>query len=189
MNRQLHREAMRAAWKDTVKWFSDPSDLESFLRLCSTERLPEHLTMDIKLCFSSTQYLYFFEADMKCIRGAYPYPQRTAGQIFPLMLATGVKHLTLDFESTKQPYSWNPWICHQHAINRNPSRHTCQKMIVEWILRWAKPYLVMLPSVSFGGYIKHSTRTPWDAILRQEQQGSSQSVGVDHLRTLARCQL
>lgn len=178
-NKQLYEEAMKAAWEDTVKCFGDAKRLKEFLRVCSSANRPHNLTMTFKLCFDHRQYLMFFGADMHEVDINPNYP--SAGTIFPMMAALEVKELTLDFVSPKR------WCNGAREPRDWVAQRPCQKVLVDWILRWAKRYLTVLPSttsVRFAGFIKRSTKAEWEEILRQEQLHNPQTIDVEFLRNL-----
>ena len=52
----------------------------------------------------------------------------------------------------------------------------CQKLVVHWILTFAKQYLEKIPLVTLYGCIKNSTKAKWDKILKDERQSKGGEV-------------
>ena len=47
----------------------------------------------------------------------------------------------------------------------------CQKVVVDWILTCAKPFVEKIPLISLTGFIKNSTKARWDEIFEDERKG------------------
>ena len=89
----------------------------------------------------------------------------------------------LTFESTKFSAQSDPWGYlgpyngHESLCDFGGSRAgqgfstSCQKLIIDWILTFAKPCLEGIPKVILSGYIKHSTKLKWEAIFEDERNG------------------
>ena len=114
----------------------------------------------------------------------------SAWTIMPRMKKMGVEELILDFQSTKNTLRTDPWVGmsdkedQQPGFEGYPITCSCQKVIVDWILQWAKEYIVQFDKVSLEGYIKNSTKHNWDAILEQERAGIPHPVNLNNLKAL-----
>lgn len=93
---------------------------------------------------------------------------RGRASIFPSIHS--LQSLMLTFESTKfsaegdpwgylGPYNGHEWYCDFRGNRDREGFYTsCQKLIMDWTLTFAKPYIAVLPKVILSGYIKHSTK-------------------------------
>lgn len=52
----------------------------------------------------------------------------------------------------------------------------CQKVVVDWILTFAKEYIEKIPKVTLYGNIKNSTKAKWDKILKDERESTGAEI-------------
>jgi len=188
LNKQVHFEAMQSLHRDTVKCFTKLISLGEFVAHCT--RLPNghEYCHSIKLEFRHQEYLQFFQSGTAYIPNWYGGQTLYAKDLFPMMVDLGVQHLTLDFQSPNLPRN-DRSLAHPFRGEAKHEMPGCSKVMVDWILRGAKKYILTIPEVSFTGYIKHSTRRTWETIIEKERHGEPQPNDLDSIRNLSRLEI
>lgn len=63
---------------------------------------------------------------------------------------------------------------------------SCQRVIVDWILTFAKEQIEHIPRVILTGYIKKSTKAKWDAIFERARQGEDIQAEISNAQEAIR---
>lgn len=89
--------------------------------------------------------------------------------------------LRLFFESIKYSAENDPF---RDWDNDWPARRLCQKILVDWILSFAKPFIEHIPEIQLAGSIEHSTRQKWEKIFADQKRGIRSEVDVAAIKSL-----
>jgi hypothetical protein len=173
VNRQMHYEAQKAAWEGTTKHFSSPMMMGEVMQAPNSPSVYRWLT-HIQLCMSTSECFDFFGIGIDPVLRLLPQPSK--GRM--LQGISTLESLEISFST---PYSFhaNPWsrfylINHHLGWFRNDihkqgmQEKPCHKIVVEWALALAFPYLKHIPKVRLTGCIKTCTKTKWEQILSNE---------------------
>jgi len=161
-NKQIQEEALQAAWEGTTKHFSHWIFLETVVQAPNSPSGYHWLT-HVQLCMDTKECYEFFGI------GIYPVlrllPQGSKGRL--LQGISSLKSFEILFKSPYDSYA-NPWSLLHLENRRTLKQQPCHKIMVEWALIFAFPYLKHIPNVRFTGCIKTCTKTKWEHILSNE---------------------
>jgi len=195
LSKSIRKEALKAVWVGTWKHFVRPSYFADALGANVIPLTYAWLTR-LHLNFSSEDYFSFFGVSID--PNVSLSPANSKGQL--LSNISELRHLELSF---RKPYdihrNRNPW-----STFRDHNRHhtwfqvdqkyrsmpsiPCQKVMVDWILTFAFPFIRNIPNVYLVGAVKRVTKQKWDYILAREYAGrkfDDCSHGFEHARELA----
>jgi hypothetical protein len=177
LNKSLRKEALQAGWVGTRKYFIDFSYLRKTLN-ADIKPSKYNCLSRIQLNQSISQYLDLFGVDFD------PVVQiQTANSSGAMLQAIpGLRHLELYFRS---PYRRLPFPQQDWNINS----YSCQKIMVDWVLTFAFPYIKHIPNVHLAGSVKTSSKRWWYYILKKEYRERKidyRTHGYDHAQELAK---
>lgn len=173
----LYNEIYKFITTGAPKGFVSTVDLHSWIH-GPLAHVPEgfgsirHLHLD----FSHEEYIGFFQVDVTPFRHTGP----PAASI--LSSLTHLTSLQLYFRSPSD--TMDPWGYTGHLNGYtdlqdfqgncdNNFLTSCQKILLDWILTFAKRYIDHIPRVALSGYIKNSTKFKWESILRDRYSGAA----------------
>ncbi|KAI4620794.1 hypothetical protein J4E83_005155 [Alternaria metachromatica] len=160
-SKQIYGEGLKAAWEGTTKHFADGLWLEKVLEAPIAPSNYRWLT-HIQLSLSTKECFRFFGIDIHPVLRLPPLVPKAR----LLQGIATLNNLEIVFGSPYVPYS-NPWFSFP---NRPPTimKYPCHKIMVEWALIFAFPYLKHIPNVRLAGCIKTCTKSKWEHILSNE---------------------
>ncbi|KAF2808841.1 uncharacterized protein BDZ99DRAFT_463705 [Mytilinidion resinicola] len=174
-SKQLFHESFEIGWMNSRKIFLDPGVFGTFYFTDEPMKLDLSTFTHIKLDFMMENFMYFF---------GLPTPKfspnwRPAAQCLSTKHMPNLRHLELNFQSTKHgiqtdPYLWRMFPARSAHVLQQPT--SCHKILVQWILTAAKKWIQHIPRVELTGYIKTSIKNEWDQILNDERNGVHHSV-------------
>lgn len=185
--RKLYEEVKLHFHYSTAKAFEDPRDLASYIR-----RLPSapgalkrlrHLDLDLEM----RNYILFFDVQAAPFNYTAYQTQlvhyRIQGDAKVLRDLPFLQSLRLHFRSTISAaddsawqytgtFNGHEWYCDFRGMrDREGFATPCQKILVDWILTYAKDYIQHTPQVQLTGYLKDSTKEKWERIPADERAG------------------
>jgi hypothetical protein len=172
LNKRIRQEALEAGWNGTWKHFVSPFYLINALS-DGLSPLGYNWLTRLQLNFTLDAYFTFFGVSFA------PIAHRLSGNGDVLQGIGGLKHLELFFRSPYGPSArWNPW-SHFYDQNhctgwfRGDSNYKtmasmpCQKIVIDYILAFAFPYIKDIPNIHLAGSIKRCTKEKWYYILER----------------------
>ncbi|KAF2794800.1 hypothetical protein K505DRAFT_360752 [Melanomma pulvis-pyrius CBS 109.77] len=177
LNKQVLREARRAGWEGTLKCFKYYQDFPHYDGSLDRHSSGAGGNMDsygmlsfnylnrVSLNLGNDGYFALFGLNCQPFRLENEYPNP---RFLEIMKST--QYLELCFRNPFEGWSNDPW-CTLHDAMDLPAkdRGSCQKIIVDWILTFAKPYIEHIPKIELTGFIKHSTKGKWDTIFEEQR--------------------
>ncbi|KAH6865969.1 hypothetical protein BKA58DRAFT_471887 [Alternaria rosae] len=161
-NKQIHEEALKAAWEGTTKHFAHWIWLENVVYALNSPSGYYWLT-HVQLCMSTSNCYEFLGMQVDPVLRLLPRPSRAC----MLQDIPTLKNLGIVF-GTPYSYDSNPWFGTRRLDGLPIEQHPCHKIMVEWGLIFAFPYLKHIPNVRLTGCIKTSTKLKWENILSNE---------------------
>ena len=162
VNKQIHEEALKAAWEGTTKHFAH------WIWLEDVEHAPNspsgyHWRTHVQLCMGISNCYEFLGIQVNPVLRLLPRPSKAR----VLQDIPTLKSLEIVF-GTPYSYASNPWFGTRLLNGLTVEQYPCHKIMVDWALVFAFPYLKHIPNVRLTGCIKASTRTKWENILSNE---------------------
>ena len=188
VSKTIHSEILDYVRTGTCKCFGSRVSCYSYLLRDSPPPIQfEHLHI-VEMHMMNSEYIQFFgiEASPFKDRGLFNY--QLWQEAVKLTTLPNLKHLYLRFRSPIYAGVDDPWGstgAYNHDRIRTDWRgndpkvgfHTsCQKVLIDWILTYAKEYIEKIPKATLCGYIKNSTKEKWDKILADERNGVHHDV-------------
>ena len=175
LNKATRADALKAGWEGTWKHFKAPGDLLDVLDPTIVSSAYVWLSR-VHLSWTLTEYLSFFGVS---IHPAISIDaSRSKGHV--LQGISGLRYLEMSFRSpygaasSDNPWSYfythnrqNAWF-YNNTNYRNMAMAPCQKIIVDWIMTFAFPYIKTIPNVRLAGAVKRTTKEKWYYILERE---------------------
>lgn len=156
--KQVHQEALQAAWENSLKCFFTPSQLESVV---NAPIKPKYNWLNkIVLVFPTPKYFELFGCDPKTLRFD---PNRSLGSI--ISSNSSLNSLKLVFRSPAEDFR-----------SDDSSKYWCQRIAIDWIMTLAWPFINAISKVTIGGAIKRETKRKWDSNLAQLKDNKHFSV-------------
>ena len=181
LDKKIHAAILPFVLKNTCKAFDVLHNFKRHLddRIIGPGQFDRLKVLELDL--SNTEYFQFFKVQVVPFI-PHPLTVHSSFAIDASILAKlpALNHLYLRFTAPINGMQ-DPWYNtgqhNGHAINppsdfRGHTRRLdigCQKVVVDWILVFAKEYLEKIPLVTLYGCIKHSTKAKWDKILKDER--------------------
>ena len=158
--------------------FEDAPTMRRWIQQGALSRRPggmnslQHLTLD----FTHEEYISFFAVHV------FPFTLVSPASATILTNLPQLKSVESHFRSTIRSACAGPWgykgsfngygsYQDVHGNNSGQFLTACQKILVDWILTFAKSYIEHVPRVYLTDYIKDSTRTKWNSILQEARSG------------------
>ena len=199
LDKATAKHMRKYSWELTCKCFSHSYELDSYVQ--ELPRMPlqlAHLTI-LELNFETTDYIYFFGVKVA------PFPvasQQGRGGAWcgaaVLRSLPSLAHLYIRFQPPRSNPSLYPserhvrdpwcWVSEYRPVyGFGPPRSdrcsrwahaegTCQRLLTDWILTYAKEYIETIPKVTLCGFIKKDIRDKWQSILWDEREGISHDM-------------
>jgi hypothetical protein len=190
LNKEICNALIPFVLKKTCKCFPTSYDLAKYMRyIDSIRRKLDHLTV-IELDYTNTQYFYFFRVQVAPFLDHLESltHRGNMGHASVLLELPALNHLFLRFtaptDGVEDPwYNTGQFRGFRHRDwksdfrgNYNHYSIGCQKVVVDWILTFAKEFIQKIPHVTLYGSIKHSTKAKWDKILKDERMSKGEDV-------------
>ncbi|KAF2998482.1 hypothetical protein E8E13_002942 [Curvularia kusanoi] len=151
-SKQLCEEALQATWEGVTKCFIDPEIFRavSDLRVGAMNRF--NVLGRIELSFTNADWFYFFGID------AYTLQQDDTASLHRYLTRPNAKtKLTVRFRDPLDGfYRGDPW----HGGRRKVRSTGCQRILIDWILTFAFPYIVHM-KVNLTGFICKPQKETW----------------------------
>ena len=180
LNKTIHGELQPLIHKQTRKCFDNFSDVKEYIKFLPRALFKyEHLRV-MELDFELREYILSFGVEVLPFKISDSRASIDHGSFW--REATMLKHLPslsdlrIRFPAPSDGIK-DPWyrLGHFNGFDgstdwRGNSRSfhiSCQKLLVDWILTFAKEHIDAIPKISLTGYIKDSTKTKWDRILKE----------------------
>ncbi|KAF1911213.1 hypothetical protein BDU57DRAFT_543574 [Ampelomyces quisqualis] len=157
LNKQIHAEALRAGWEGSCKCFFSPRQFQSVIE--ARHPMPNYdwlskvvldFTMEGWFEFFGIKTFEYFHLDLSESHGAM------------LRGIPMVKSLELLFRSPDDGWHFGPW---SPGWGASGPYTCCQRVMVDWIMTVAWPYVKHLPKVMVGGAVKRDSETKWNNLL------------------------
>jgi hypothetical protein len=201
VSRQVRAEALEAGYIGTVKSFEEPETFRDVVRCPNPPPFPTWLNK-IELNFSISGFFSFF--------GAYldqTIEVEEARSMGPLLWdISTLKELRIVFRNAYEfpEKDRNPWDEYCSAnynkawfqpIKDMVRRRVCWRVMAQWIMTLAFPYVKHIPIVRLEGCVKTDVKRAWEMILREEYKlrgdvEAQQTHGYDwdqEMRTIQSC--
>jgi hypothetical protein len=75
----------------------------------------------------------------------------------------------------REGYRESPWV---DGARHDELYTCCQRVMVDWVMTFAWPFVKTLPKVTIGGAVKHDSKVKWDALLALPAY--AKDVAIDH---------
>jgi hypothetical protein len=152
----IHHEARSAGWEKTRKCFVAPNHLQSVLNAAITPQF--NWLNKIILDFTMDGWFKFFGVDI------WPNFHIDSSRSLGYLLSTmpGLDYLQMWFRSPDDGHNTSPW-CGSSVII--PPYICCQRVMVDWIMTFAWPFIKSLSKVTIGGAVKKDSKVKWDGLL------------------------
>jgi len=154
--KQVYAEARQAGWENTRKCFLSPTHILSVLDAGLAPKF--NWLNKLILDFSMNGWFDFFGVEW------WPHfhvnSATSKGYLLPA-LAT-LTHLQIWFCSPDDGSRFSPW---GQASTDNSPYECCQRVMVDWVMTLAWPFIMHLRKVIIGGAVKKDSKKKWDAIL------------------------
>ncbi|KAF2110718.1 hypothetical protein BDV96DRAFT_603786 [Lophiotrema nucula] len=165
---RLKDEALKAAWEGTRKHFLGSGVFDDVISCPNPP--PYNWLSVVQLNFTSEDYFRFFGIKV------YPTMQHESNNCTAQLLKnTSIKDLEMRFRHPHIGYEADPWGAKSGDFRRDRiwnehKKHNmgCSKIVVDWILTFAFPYIKEIPKVKLTGSIKTTINEKWTSILRRE---------------------
>jgi hypothetical protein len=82
------------------------------------------------------------------------------GNLLPAMAT--LTHLQMWFRSADDGSRFSPW---ENSSTGNSPDECCQRVMVDWVMTFAWPFIMHLRKVIINGAVKKDSKTKWDQIL------------------------
>lgn len=182
LSKQVFKEAAQAAWVGTRKYFNDSDVFYNVTQLAKGPGGYDWLSR-IELYLEFTGYLDLFGVSI------HPYVRYANRQHVGRFLRRIPTLRDVSLEFPEKPYT-NPW--KSLYINykdmdwfqadgryvRMNCTDVCSKVVIDWILTLAFPFINRIPTVRLRGGTKSSMKTDWEFRLDKEYQ--AQRHGMRH---------
>lgn len=171
VSKQVRDEASQAGWKGTTKYFHGLHYFSEVVR-CPNPPDIEGWLSKVYLDLSITEYFRLFgvQATPRILR----QPGLCQGELFRSIPKLD---LTLSFRSPYIDDGENPWSKFignnwgQHSFQGqfgNMRKFPCYRIVVDWILTFAFPFVKNITNVRLSGCIKTAIKQKWNHILETE---------------------
>ncbi|KAF2657870.1 hypothetical protein K491DRAFT_594063 [Lophiostoma macrostomum CBS 122681] len=174
VNKQIRDEALKSGWEGTWKHFSLRYILKDVLQ-CPNPPTEFNWLSRIELHLSASGFIGLFGVEV------YPEIHIDASCSYGHLLQRilNLKQLRLRFRSPYDGPQANPWrdyVQHRRyadVIQSDPRckdmvKFPCQRILVDYILTFAFPFIKHVPNIYLAGCIKSKQKADWDRIFATE---------------------
>lgn len=177
LSKQTHKEALKAGWESTRKFFVDS---DQFSAVVDTGITPSYNWIaKVQLNFTTTDYFEFFGVSVNPV--LLLDPSSSKGQYISRL--TTLQDLQIRFRKPSDGWEGSPWghMVHKRKIEDSGCTYTaCQRTVVDWVLTFAFPFIKHLPTVTLNGAVKKSSKVKWKYILTQEYMYTKHGQKTSH---------
>ena len=153
--KQVGQEAQSAGWERTRKCFVSPRHLMDVLAASITPNF--NWLNKVILDFDMRGWFRFFGVRL------HPHFHVDSAKSLGYLLLNMPQliHLQMWFRSPDDGWLSSPWSDHDTVSDYV----CCQRVMVDWIMIFAWPFVKLLPKVIIGGAVKKDSKTKWDGLL------------------------
>lgn len=183
LNRKTYLEALPVLRTKSRKCFRDAYSLERCVDLHSTINFD--LLRHLQLSFAHQDYMEFFAVNLP-LRSSSSNDRtwpKGWGNASCLRRLPSLKQLDIDFAPMRrveinEPESYKAWV---RQFRSAVLLSSCQRVLLDCLLSFAKQYIQHVPKVRLTGFIKKSTKSKWDRIFQDERNGVHHHVDLEAL--------
>lgn len=190
LNKTIHKAILPFVRKGTCKCFESAYAMNTYAASFHSRGLSLENLRVLEFDFTNPEYFYVFGVQVA------PFinnPQRIfhASRVTATDILTGLKglsHLYLRFTAPSDG-AQDPWYDTGKYNGHVNDRRTfdfqgnathwavgCQKVLVDWILTFAKQHIQHIPNITLTGCIKDSIKTKWAKIFEDERGNMGKEV-------------
>ena len=186
LKKQIYAELEKYVLNRTCKCFQASMNYIQYLRRSMQNPSLFDTLQTLELDLSFREYIYFFAVPLVPFRylGDEIFESRFFAEASALVQLPALKHMFLRFRAPLEEYdAWGGLGKHNGYWSEYDTRDwrgnytwhiSCQRLLIDWILTYAKDFLKQIRNVTLCGFIKNSTKVKWDHILKKEREG------IDH---------
>jgi hypothetical protein len=182
VSKQVRAEALRAGWEGTRKCFMCPWDCEEVMEIASWRPPPYNWIAKMELNLATSDWFVFFGIR---ISPDERHLEHENSEVCPLQSIPTLRDLQLTFRSPYDSGNSSPW--YENAVRSDILQYfiaplpgtdrttladkvsqPCYRIIPDWVLTFAFPYIKHIPKIRLAGCIKTDVRKRWEQVLAEE---------------------
>lgn len=183
VSKGIYKNCKKAAFLSHISFTQTKHTEMLSLLTAPTTPIPNALT-HIGLSFSMIEYIFFFGVRVKPwsdegkIQSPPPAMTILSQANIPNLKRLGIKFPSPIYGQFTDPWARRKALDDPHVLMRYLPM-ACHKVLVDWIMIFAKASVEHIPQVYLEGYVKTSVKAKWVAIFEAQKQGSYVDVSED----------